>query len=95
MAEGTRLLSEYGVHTPSRVRIPPSPLPSPARHVPQPPLARLGNPLAPVAQLDRASVYGTEGREFESLRARYESPALRGFFFAPRPSAFLGATGQR
>jgi hypothetical protein len=27
---------------------------------------------APVAQLDRASVYGTEGREFESLRARYE-----------------------
>jgi hypothetical protein len=24
---------------------------------------------APVAQLDRASVYGTEGREFESLRA--------------------------
>ena len=25
--------------------------------------------LAPVAQLDRASVYGTEGREFESLRA--------------------------
>ncbi len=26
MAEGTRLLSEYGVHTPSRVRIPPSPL---------------------------------------------------------------------
>ena len=28
-------------------------------------------PRAPVAQLDRASVYGTEGREFESLRARY------------------------
>ena len=27
-------------------------------------------PQAPVAQLDRASVYGTEGREFESLRAR-------------------------
>jgi hypothetical protein len=26
VAEGTRLLSEYGVHTPSRVRIPPSPL---------------------------------------------------------------------
>jgi hypothetical protein len=25
---------------------------------------------APVAQLDRASVYGTEGREFESLLAR-------------------------
>jgi hypothetical protein len=26
VAEGTRLLSEYGVNTPSRVRIPPSPL---------------------------------------------------------------------
>ena len=25
---------------------------------------------APVAQLDRASVYGTEGRKFESFRAR-------------------------
>ena len=36
-------------------------------------LARLRLELgrhAPVAQLDRASVYGTEGREFESLRAR-------------------------
>ena len=29
VAEGTRLLSEYGVHTPSRVRIPPSPLRTP------------------------------------------------------------------
>ena len=29
---------------------------------------------APLAQLDRASVYGTEGREFESLRARRKSP---------------------
>src|SRR5712692_2543491 len=28
VAEGTRLLSEYGVHAPSRVRIPPSPLPT-------------------------------------------------------------------
>ena len=35
------------------------------------PSAKLGC-LAPVAQLDRASVYGTEGREFESLRARWE-----------------------
>jgi hypothetical protein len=34
--------------------------------------------LAPVAQLDRASVYGTEGRGFEFLRAHYESPALAG-----------------
>ncbi len=32
---------------------------------------------APLAQLDRASVYGTEGREFESLRARYANPLLR------------------
>src|SRR5258705_13475670 len=79
-AEGTRLLSEYGVHTPSRVRIPPSPLPSPARHVPQQPLARLGNPLAPVAQLDRASVYGTEGQRFESSRARSEVSCAGGDF---------------
>src|SRR3954453_2985436 len=34
---------------------------------------------APVAQLDRASVYGTEGQRFESSRARHESPAMRGF----------------
>ncbi len=34
---------------------------------------------APVAQLDRASVYGTEGREFESLRARCRSPASGAF----------------
>jgi hypothetical protein len=27
--------------------------------------------VAPVAQLDRASVYGTEGRRFESSWARY------------------------
>src|SRR5579875_359231 len=35
--------------------------------------------LAPVAQLDRASAYGTEGQGFESLRARYKhrcSPAV-------------------
>ena len=34
---------------------------------------------APVAQLDRASVYGTEGQRFESSRARYETSAARGF----------------
>jgi secondary thiamine-phosphate synthase enzyme len=33
---------------------------------------------APVAQLDRASVYGTEGREFESLRARRSRSPLCG-----------------
>ena len=31
---------------------------------------------APVAQLDRASVYGTEGQRFESSRARFENPVL-------------------
>src|SRR3954470_2387667 len=36
--------------------------------------------LAPVAQLDRASVYGTEGHRFESCRARSKSPAQQGFF---------------
>src|SRR5215207_7921922 len=50
-----------GRQSPSRVRIPPSP----------PPAARLGGRFAaPVAQLDRASVYGTEGQRFESSRAR-------------------------
>jgi hypothetical protein len=57
VAEGTRLLSEYGDQPPSRVRIPPSPL-------------YTAPPTAPVAQLDRASVYGTEGQRFESSRAR-------------------------
>ena len=61
VAEGTRLLSEYGDNTPSRVRIPPSPL--------RPPTI-CGRCNAPVAQLDRASVYGTEGQGFESLLAR-------------------------
>jgi hypothetical protein len=37
----------------------------------------LGARSAPVAQLDRASGYEPEGREFESLRARHSS---RGFF---------------
>jgi hypothetical protein len=47
-------------------------------------LTLAGHPgvLAPVAQLDRASVYGTEGREFESLRARWE--ALRVSVRTPR-----------
>src|SRR3954468_19917377 len=37
---------------------------------------------APVAQLDRASVYGTEGHRFESCWARLESPVNAGFFSA-------------
>jgi hypothetical protein len=40
---------------------------------------------APVAQLDRASVYGTEGHRFESCRARSKSPAQQGFFMAVSP----------
>ena len=32
---------------------------------------------APLAQLDRASGYEPEGREFESLRARHHSPVIR------------------
>ena len=38
---------------------------------------------APVAQLDRASVYGTEGREFESLRARYVKASKMEAFLLP------------
>src|SRR4051794_30446182 len=64
-----------GRKAPSRVRIPPSPLPAPA------PGRRLHSCIAaPVAQLDRASVYGTEGQRFESSRARDEGPAKRGLF---------------
>ena len=37
-----------------------------------PPL--FANHVAPVAQLDRASGYEPEGREFESLRARHSNP---------------------
>src|SRR4051794_30995792 len=40
--------------------------------------------LAPVAQLDRASVYGTEGHRFESCRARHKSPEQRAFALAAR-----------
>src|SRR3954462_1148685 len=62
-----------GRKAPSRVRIPPSPLAPPAA-------ARLSAAAqAPVAQLDRASVYGTEGQRFESSRARYEPAANGGF----------------
>ena len=34
-----------------------------------------------VAQLDRASDYGSEGREFESSAARQNSPRFWGLFF--------------
>src|SRR5262245_51852440 len=61
-----------GRKSPSRVRIPPSPL-AVARL-----LCRL---FAPVAQLDRASVYGTEGQRFESSRARTKAAASGGFLY--------------
>src|SRR3954454_3430173 len=60
-----------GRKAPSRVRIAPSPLPAPARG------RRLHSCIAaPVAQLDRASVYGTEGQRFESSRARSSNGVL-------------------
>src|SRR4051812_27629280 len=41
----------------------------------------LGDAPAPVAQLDRASVYGTEGHRFESCRARFgEHRELQGLW---------------
>jgi hypothetical protein len=45
--------------------------------------------LAPVAQLDRASVYGTEGQRFESSRAR-RKPAGNGGF-----SCFVGRASYK
>ena len=52
---------------------------------------------APVAQLDRASVYGTEGQGFESLRARFRNlSVLRDFLrsgpAAPSPQFSVGTT---
>ena len=44
------------------------------QHETRPPLY-LENTRAPVAQLDRASDYGSEGWEFESLRARHDASA--------------------
>jgi hypothetical protein len=70
-----------GFRAPSRVRIPPSPCP--CRPDPQRTTREAGldwDPAAPVAQLDRASVYGTEGQRFESSRARSpEALHARGF----------------
>ena len=56
MAEGARLLIECWEKSRPRVRIPPSPHGLFYIH------------YAPLAQLDRASGYGPEGQEFESLR---------------------------
>ena len=45
--------------------------------------------FAPLAQLDRASGYGPEGQEFESLRVYLEAPSeMAGLFW------FLGALNR-
>src|SRR4051794_6705981 len=59
-----------GGQTPSRGRIPPPPLRGGTATL----LPRFA---APVAQLDRASVYGTEGQRFESSRARSTTPVTQ------------------
>ena len=47
---------------------------------------------APVAQLDRASDYGSEGCKFESCRARQKTtPPFFGGFFCPLFSQLLSA----
>ena len=49
---------------------------------------RLEYAFAPVAQLDRASDYGSEGRGFESSRARHRKPA---YMQHAQASLFLSA----
>src|SRR5215213_10947849 len=70
VAEGTRLLSEYG----EAISIAGS---NPALSAKKGTATLLARFAAPVAQLDRASVYGTEGQRFESSRARRETAANR------------------
>ena len=66
-------------------------------------LERLDSPVwpfkpvyAPVAQLDRASDYGSEGLGFESLRARYinagQSPFSEGLFLNGYITPWIGST---
>ncbi len=55
---------------------------------------------APLAQLDRASDYGSEGREFESLRAYQRNQILRpgkrpAFFFDPPDCSHFAHHGHR
>ena len=104
VAEGARLLSEYVLYLPSRVRIPHSP---PHRFIlfvtvrnsaiklnlcltAKANICKIRHLSAPVAQLDRVSGYEPEGREFESLRARHY---FRTHSKAPRyrlyPSCYL------
>src|ERR1700733_1891746 len=62
-----------------------------------PPLVVLKGTHARVAQLDRASGYEPEGREFESLRAHHSFPAqferLNATFFAASLRSILGTVG--
>ena len=48
-------------------------------------MTKLSARHAPLAQLDRASDYGSEGREFESSPARHKKiqPFGVGFFYGP------------
>ena len=60
--------------------------------------ADIDDPEAPVAQLDRASDFESEGREFESLRARqqlfdFDSESLRDFFELDDRSTRTGGGG--
>ena len=48
--------------------------------------------IAPVAQLDRASVYGTEGWGFESLQARSKTQVCVGVCSFGRLSAWRGVS---
>src|SRR3954469_17053692 len=77
-----------GRQAPSRVRIPPSPLQIATATL----VARFA---APVAQLDRASVYGTEGQRFESSRARSTNPSAVGVFRLVANAAGWQQRGQR
>src|SRR6185312_4524227 len=64
----------------------------------RPPL-HLRNQRAPVAQLDRASDYGSEGWEFESLRARHDATRFHrigvgGAWRSPVSAPGSGAEGR-
>ena len=79
VAEGTRLLSEYGAASSIAGS-------NPALSALNATATLSARFTAPVAQLDRASVYGTEGQRFESSRARLPGPLLRRGFRRSRVS---------
>src|SRR5215211_2416738 len=90
VAEGTRLLSEYGAESSIAGS---NPALSAARAGPR--SAATLVLAAPVAQLDRASVYGTEGQRFESSRARYRNPCAVGDLRLVAKAAGWQHRGQR